>query len=383
MAKSLIEKHNSGIDVLRGISILSVILLHLNIRVPFSVTFLGSIMPKMMYSVLFWSGFYGVCIFFVISGFLITTSALNKWGSLPTMSIRGFYSMRFARIIPLLFALILVISIFHLTGITDYVINKEKVSLGRTIFAALTFHINWLEMKVGYLPASWDVLWSLSIEEVFYLLFPIVCFICRKEWHFAALVSVSLVFSPLARTIWFQGDELSYHNNFAFLDAISLGCIAAIVAKRIEIKKAYLTVIAVSGLLMLVFIMIFRKWVYQIGLWDNGLNITLLAIGTALMLIWMQKRLASGQQKPSRYTGALRFLGRNSYEIYLTHMFVVLLFVKIFNTMKLSGEWAWVLYLSAIVISGILGYFVARYFSTPMNVFLRERFKRTSFLNKK
>jgi len=383
MADRISEKHNSGIDVLRGISILSVILLHVNIRVPFSVTFLGSIMPKMIYSILFWSGFYGVCIFFVISGFLITTSALNKWGSLPGMSIRGFYSMRFARIIPLLFALILVISIFHLTGIPDYIINTTKVTLGRTIFAALTFHINWLEMKVGYLPASWDVLWSLSIEEVFYLLFPIVCFVCRKEWQFVALVSVSLVFSPLARTIWYQGDELSYHNNFAFLDAISLGCIAAIVAKRIEIKKTYLIAIAISGWLMFLMIMILKKWVYNMGLCDAGLNITILAIGNALMLIWMQKRLTSGQQLPSRFTGALRFLGRNSYEIYLTHVFVVLLFVREYNAMKLSGEWAWVLYLSAIVISGILGYLVARYFSTPMNMFLRERFKRISFLNKK
>jgi peptidoglycan/LPS O-acetylase OafA/YrhL len=92
----------------------------------------------------------------------------------------------------------------------------------------------------------------------------------------------------------------------------------------------------------------------------------------------MQKRLTSEQQSPSRFTGALRFLGRNSYEIYLTHVFVVLLFVREYNAMKLSGEWAWLLYLSVIVISGILGYLVARYFSTPMNMLLREKFKRIS-----
>jgi len=158
---------NSGINTLRGISILSVILLHINIRVPFSETLLGSSMPNMIYKVLFWSGFYGVCIFFVISGFLISTSALNKWGSLPDIKPGGFYSMRFARIIPLLVSLLVVLSFLHLEGIKGFVINPEQTSLGRSIFAALTFHINLLEIQTGYLPGPWDILWSLSIEEVF------------------------------------------------------------------------------------------------------------------------------------------------------------------------------------------------------------------------
>ncbi len=376
MSERITDKHNSGIDVLRGIAILAVILLHVNIRVPFSGTFIGSMMPKMLYSIIFWSGYYGVCIFFVISGFLITTSALHKWDALPKLSLRGFYSMRFARIMPLLIALILVLSFLHLIGIEGYIINPEKASLGRTIFAALTFHINWLEIRTGYLPASWDVLWSLSIEEVFYLFFPIVCIICRKEWWFVALVPVFLIISPLSRTVLYPGNELGYHNHFAYLDAISLGCVAALVAKRIEIRKLYLTAIALFGWFLFLVMMIFKFWIYSIGLMNMGLDVTLLTIGTALILIWMQKRFVSGRQSPSRFTGLLRFLGRNSYEVYLTHVFIVLLFVKGYNAMKLSGEWEWLLYITVVIISGILGLMVARYFSNPLNILLRERFMR-------
>lgn len=50
-----------------------------------------------------------------------------------------------------------------------------------SIFSALTFQINWLESKVGYLPANWDILWSLSMEAVFYLFFPILCFMLHKQ----------------------------------------------------------------------------------------------------------------------------------------------------------------------------------------------------------
>ncbi len=371
------DKHNSGIDVLRGLAILSVILLHIQIRVPFTDTFLGKLMPESIYKIIFRSGYYGVCIFFVISGFLITTSSLNKWESIDKLSLRGFYTMRFARIMPLLVALLLVLSVLHLAGLKGFVINHDQTSLGRAIFAALTFHINWLEIKTGYLPGSWDVLWSLSIEEVFYLFFPLVCLLIRKEWLFGILTFVFLIISPFARTVWFlgYGFEEPDHNHFAYLDAISLGCLAAIIAKRVEIKKSYLTCIAVLGLAMMLLILIFRSIARSMHLGQTGLNVTVLAIGTALVLIWMQKRFAHGQQVPGRYTRLFRFFGRNSYEVYLTHMFVVYIFCEVYYALNLSGEWAWALYISIIFFSGTLGELVAKYFSTPLNKMLRVRLK--------
>lgn len=379
MADRKPEKHNSGIDTLRGLAILSVILLHINIRIPFSGTFIGSILPNAVYKILFWSGYYGVCIFFVISGFLITTSTLSKWGSLPKISLRGFYAMRFARIVPLLIGLILILSLLHLAGVTGYVINPALTSLGRTIVAALTFHINLLEINTGYLPASWDILWSLSIEEVFYLFFPIVCLLVGKEKNFAILVIIFLIISPLARTVWHPENELADRNYFAYLDALSLGCMAALIAKRININKVALTTMAIVGWGLFLFVAIFRKWFSLLGLTTIGLNVTFLAIGTAIVLIWMQKRFLNGKQIPSQFTGLLRFLGRNSYEVYLTHMFVILLLTEGFNALKLSGEWVWMLYLSSVAISGFVGEIVARYFSNPLNIRIRERLKLTSF----
>lgn len=368
-------KHNHGIDLFRGLAILSVILLHVNTKIPFSDTYIGSLLPKSVYKIIFWSGYYGVCIFFVISGFLITNSSLSKWGTLPKVNLLGFYAMRFARIMPMLFALLLILSLLHVFGVFGFVINPTQTSLGRSIFAALTFHINWLEIKVGYLPASWDILWSLSIEEVFYFFFPILCFVCRKEWHFVAFISIFLFISPFARTVWYPGNELADRNHFAYLDAVALGCVAAIISRRIDIKKNHITALAIIGWILFTFIMFFRKWATFIGLTHIGLNVTCLIIGTALILIWMQKRFLSGKQTLSKYTGIVRFLGKNSYEIYLTHMFVVYLLVLVYNSLKLNGEWAWALYILVIILSGMLGSLVAKFFSNPFNLFLREKFK--------
>jgi peptidoglycan/LPS O-acetylase OafA/YrhL len=383
MTEKLPGIRNNGIDLLRGLAILSVILLHINIRIPFSETFVGNALPAAIYKIIFWSGYYGVCVFFVISGFLITTTALNKWSNLPAINLLGFYSMRFARIIPLLVVLLVVLSFLHLAGIKDFVINTERVSLSRTIFAALTFHLNWLEIKVGYLPGSWDILWSLSIEEVFYLFFPLLCILCRNERNFIILISVFLIISPFARTTWYPGNELGDHNHFAYFDAISLGCIAAIVNKRVKFSRYMLNAISVAGWILMVMIIAFRKWVSLLGLSGIGLNVTLLAIGTALILIWMQKRCDVGYHTAPKFTKAICFLGRNSYEIYLSHMFVVLMLVRLYQTLKLTGEWQWILYLSVVVISGIIGNLISKYFSNPINIFLREKFNHLPFNNSK
>ena len=382
MTSNRYNNRNSGIDVLRGLAILSVILLHVNIRVPFNQTFIGDAMPDSIYKIVFWSGYYGVCMFFVISGFLITTSSLQKWNSLGNVSPRGFYAMRFARIMPLLLLLLLVLSILHLSGIRGFVINSERMSLGEAVFAALTFHINWLEITKGYLPGAWDVLWSLSIEETFYLFFPLVLLLLRKEWQFAILTLAFLVISPFARTIWFTHYGLAEadHNHFAYLDALALGCIAAVITKRVEFKKNQLLLLGIIGAFLMSSILFFRRWTPVHELSKIALNVTVLSIGTAFVLIWMQKRFTNGLQRPSRLTGWLRFMGRNSYEVYLTHMFVVFMMVKYFQEMNLAGEWVWTLYLTVIFVSGILGELVARYFSNPMNHLLRERFKQFSGL---
>jgi peptidoglycan/LPS O-acetylase OafA/YrhL len=133
---------------------------------------------------LVWNGQNGVQIFFVISGFLITSTSLRRWGSLSAIRVLDFYRLRFARIAPLLLLLLAALSILHFAGTSGFVVSQETGGLGRALFAALTFHINLLEAQRGYLPASWDILWSLSVEEAFYVFFPLICrWAGRGKWR--------------------------------------------------------------------------------------------------------------------------------------------------------------------------------------------------------
>ncbi len=68
-----------------------------------------------------------------------------------------------------------ILSILDRAHLKYFTISPKSGGLGRALLAALTSHVNVLEARRGYLPANWDILWSLSVEEVFYLFFPLVC----------------------------------------------------------------------------------------------------------------------------------------------------------------------------------------------------------------
>jgi peptidoglycan/LPS O-acetylase OafA/YrhL len=88
-------------------------------------------LPDQLVSPLVWNGQYGVQIFFAVSGFLITSTALRRWGSLSAVSIPDFYRLRFARIAPLLLLLLAVLSLLHLAGVPNFVVSTKTGGLGR------------------------------------------------------------------------------------------------------------------------------------------------------------------------------------------------------------------------------------------------------------
>src|SRR5271163_3080487 len=87
-----------GVDVLRGLAIFFVLMNHVNMRLRLAKIPYSSGLPDQLVHSLVWNGQRGVQIFFAVSGFLITSTALRRWGSLSRVSIRDFYLLRFARI---------------------------------------------------------------------------------------------------------------------------------------------------------------------------------------------------------------------------------------------------------------------------------------------
>jgi peptidoglycan/LPS O-acetylase OafA/YrhL len=346
------------IDLIRGLCILAVILLHINIRLHFDTTSLGETLSPTFLKTMFWSGSYGVIIFFVVSGFLITTTSIQRWGSLSALKKRSFYWIRFSRIMPSLLGVVVISCILDVAHVKGYVISTQKISLFNAAFSALTFHLNWLEAKIGYLPGAWDVLWSLSVEELFYF-----CFL---------IMLALIIIGPFARTVLTHNDIWQDKSYLSCMDGIAFGCLAAIIASKQHLNPLRLKYYFSLGLLLTIFILIFRKTVAHLDLTITGLNVTVLEMGIALLLIPLYNHHLKGSSQPKNYTRFIAWFGQNSYEIYLTHMFVVITFTTLFigwhGSVMMMPLW----YLSIVGLSGILGFIVARYYSIPLNHFLRS-----------
>jgi peptidoglycan/LPS O-acetylase OafA/YrhL len=220
-----------GIDVLRGLSIIAVVIHHIILRIRLANTPIGKLLPKSIVNAISWNGYNGVIIFFAVSGFLITSTCYRRWGPLHQVHLRHFYRMRFARIAPCLVALLAVLSLLHLLHVPWYTISPERASLPRALTAALTFHINVLEAHRGYLPANWDVLWSLSNEEMFYLFFPLVCLLTRRRAVLAIVAAAFVAAVPFARVLWTHNDYWADNGYLSCMGIIAVGCLAAMICE--------------------------------------------------------------------------------------------------------------------------------------------------------
>ena len=127
---------NPGIDLLRGLAILLVILVHLRIRIPVKDSLVADILPHWLVKALTDRGHEAVYVFFVISGFLITSHALMRWRELHRMDPLAFWARRAARILPCLLVLIAVLSVLHLLNVRGYIIRREGQSLSGAIVGA-------------------------------------------------------------------------------------------------------------------------------------------------------------------------------------------------------------------------------------------------------
>jgi len=358
-----------GVDLLRGLAIFFVLMNHVNMRLlSAKVPYTAGLPPQLVMS-LVWNGQFGVQMFFVVSGFLITSMSLRRWGAPASINVRSFYWMRIARIAPLMLALLAVLCVMHATGVPGYIVKPQTGGLGRALLAALTFHINWLEASRGYLPPAWDILWSLSVEEMFYLFFPVVMLLCRRTWMLYAVLTIFIIAGPFARMKAFNPNpvwrEYSYLGG---MDAIAIGCVVALLLSNRQLGQIASRLCGLAGTALLIFSLCFSTKAYEWGLGRNGLNMTILALGTALVITWA----AQTQWSAPRVFMPLLSLGQHSYEIYLTHIFVVMVLFSWFVHVGKPLAGAWWMFAATIVAAWLVGWAVARWYSEPLNRRLRS-----------
>ncbi|MCB9034070.1 MAG: acyltransferase [Chitinophagales bacterium] len=224
--------HYPSINGLRAISILFVILGHIKLEL-YKIPYLSTIFKKFYFLT---DGQLGVNIFFVISGFLITILLISEKEKHKSISIKNFYIRRVLRIFPAYYFLLLIYALLCILHIISIPIQSWLTAL------TYTKYLNWqLDWYTGHA-------WSLSIEEQFYLFWPLT-FLLNKRTQIAIILLI-LVACPLFR-VYGIISEHTWNNGltiFQRLDAIAIGCLAAFnykVLTKFIVKAGHYIVIIV------------------------------------------------------------------------------------------------------------------------------------------
>jgi peptidoglycan/LPS O-acetylase OafA/YrhL len=361
------QHRNPQIDFLRGVAILSVLLLHFTLAFGLKNSLFASILGKDSAAALLYNGNYGVTLFFVISGYLITSMSISRWGTLEQIKPRAFYTYRFARIMPSLLLVLAIIVPLGCLGIPFFSSGHHlpASSFILAVVSILSFWHNVLMQSWGWFNYCLNVYWSLSVEEVFYLALPIACLVLRRNWLIALACVALIIYAPIYRANHLPGDELFWECGYAAcFDAIALGCLTALLAQKWTPSGWQAGLMRVLASLGFVF-------TYLKGIDDNevfGFSIIALCAATYLLASARATGFSLATIWPTK---PLRWLGQHSYELYLFHIVVLALMRNVFARDVLSPL-AWAAWLVLfLTLAASVAYVVARYVSEPANKAIR------------
>ena len=306
-------RHIPSLDGLRALSVFLVIVLHTLLRntlykfIPFPLRLVGN-------------GALGVFIFFVISGYLITTLLLREQDKTHAISLKSFYVRRAFRILPPLYFYVLVLVILAATGHLPGMTHNDLIT-ALALTRNYAHHVDLWAM---------EHLWSLCIEEQFYLLWPTTLVLCLLHRNVSAgrrnatrIALALLIAEPFVRILCFRYLP-AYRNTGMFhmqADGLMFGALGALQQGHARFERIYARATRWPWLLpVLIFIVLGSLTARFQNYWDLPLGMTLNGFLILMWLLWVVRNPTSLQGRILNQP-VVTWIGRLSYSLYLWQTF--------------------------------------------------------------
>ena len=323
-------RKNSDIEVLRAFAILFTLVLHFRVLLP---------AESIVLTPLAWLDLsVGVDLFLVISGYVITGSILASTQQ-PSSGRRAlmfsFWVKRIFRLLPAAWTWVVIACLAQLvvSTYTSVQYDTQDILLGTA--AAMT---NMMNLYMPWCIADGDALacltqnfvghyWSLSLEEQFYLIFPLLFFFLRRN------VLVGVLIAALALQFMWHRPFLTYAWYFK-TDALCWGILLSLLSQT-EFYKTHIPVLfrqrwlaTTTGLALLIFLPVLAADIQGIGTAMQPYGVAVVALVCAA-IVWLASYDRDVFSTGKRYNAVMLYLGSRSYSLYLSHL-VVFLTIKDF-----------------------------------------------------
>lgn len=357
--------HLPALDGLRGIAILSVLLFHF----PAPFAFLRPVLDF---------GWCGVDLFFVLSGYLIT-GILYASADKPHY-FRNFYARRSLRIFPLYYGFIVVVGVLLPKLVDPYSVGLEK--LHGNVLPFFLYYSNYANVFSGWPTPSFGALWSLAVEEHFYLFWPaLVKFVPKNRLVFwSGIVALFAVANRFAITGLKISWLAAYYLTTSRLDSLAVGAIVAVLARRHpDWLKRWAVPVGGAAALVLVVIAVWRH-----GLIFNDWPVR--SIGYSLLavlfgsVVWLSAK-SKGRLARILSTPILVAFGKYSYCLYICHLLVLMVCERwlgphVFPALGMQADAPLPLFVAALAGSFAVAALSWRFYESPI-LALKARFSST------
>ncbi|WP_321777748.1 acyltransferase [Sulfurimonas sp.] len=299
-------KYRSDINGLRALAVIPVLFFHAHLQ--------G-----------FEGGFLGVDIFFVISGFLITTLIFNDLEN-GKFSILSFWNKRLRRILPALIFISLITTIISFFTMLPYDLKNYGQSLVATILSANNI---LLYLTSGYWSLATEFkplyhTWSLGVEDQYYFFIPLIMIFIYKKFNALVLLIVLLFISSFTLSYFSDNKELNFLIITHRMWELLAGSLVTLFLSKYKVAPNNL--IATIGLAFIVFSYIFPYYISN----NQAIYTLLPVVGTVIIILYSSNSTKIGKILSIK---PLLFLGTISYSIYLFHMPLL-----VFLRLSVEGE---------------------------------------------
>jgi peptidoglycan/LPS O-acetylase OafA/YrhL len=308
-------------------------------------------------------GYVGVDVFFVISGFLISSQLIREIDSTGRLQLARFYARRVRRLLPAAFLVLVLVAIAAYL----FVPRPQWSDYGREITASALYWQNWLVATKPGDPTLFTAVqhyWSLSVEEQFYLCWPLLLLVLFKiapKIRFTGIAVVGL--ASLAFSVYLTGANqyVAYLITPVRVWELALGSVVAMAGTKLELPRIAANLVSLIGMAAMVFAVL----VFGAHSEFPGALALVPAVGAALVIV--------GGTSPRRQwhtpvtsSAPVQLVGNLSYSLYLWHWPLIVLVPYVFPGAAAGGTISTPVGLAIVAASLALAYLSKRLVEDPI-----------------